>query len=110
MAARSFPLGLCLWEQVAEYTFVEDVARISISARSVYKDTYPLLCDIATYIVIPFRLWRVKHDEMIRLEELAIAASAAKEEREMDDFIRRTHCWGCSRPFADCDCPASDTD
>ena len=110
MAAPSFPLSLCLWEQIAVYSFVEDVARASIAAPSVYRETYPLLCDIATYIVIPYRLWWAYEVEKDRLFDLMIEAYAAEREREMDDYIRRTHCLECYRPFDRCDCLFSDTD
>ena len=110
MTARSFPLSLFLWEEIAAYSFCEAVARASISTRSVYKDTYPLLCDMAAYIVIPYRLWWANEVEKDRLFELMLEVYAAEREREMEDYIRRTHCRGCYRPFDECDCPASDTD
>ena len=102
MTARS--LSLFLWREVSLYTLCQDVARACISTPSVYRDTYPLLCDMATYIVIPYQLWRANEDEKNRLFDLMIEAYAAEQEREMDEFIRRTHCMECYSPFDRCDC------
>ena len=102
MTARS--LSLFLWREISLYTLCQDVARACISTRSVYRDTYLLLCDMATYIVIPYQLWRANEVEKDRLFDLMIEAYAAEQEREMNDYIRRTHCLECYRPFDRCDC------